>query len=349
MAASKVEAAVLVGFLVLMGITTLSEGTLSKSLFKRISRINKEGPFLGVVVPNAFEMNPLLESSSFVADERFPYLDFAGRRFRMGRIENEKIILVMTGLGMMNAGLTTQLLLTLFRVKGVVHFGIAGNANTKLQIGDVTIPHYWAHTGLWNWQRYGDGPDDELALESNGDYTRRIGYLKLSDYNNDTKDGIVSENLLNNIWYQPEEIFPVDGYPEIRQHAFWVPVDKHYFSIARKLEGMKLEGCINSTTCLPRKPVVTRVRRGSSANIFVDNAAYRNFLNSKFNVTPIDMESSAVALVCLQSKTPFIAFRALSDLAGGGSSLSNEASIFSTLAAQNAVLVVAKFISLLFS
>ncbi|XXG56732.1 hypothetical protein AAC387_Pa03g4070 [Persea americana] len=349
MAASKVEAAVLVGFLVLMGISTLSEGTLSKSLFKRISRINKEGPFLGVVVPNAFEMNPLLESSSFVADERFPYLDFAGKRFRMGRIENEKIILVMTGLGMMNAGLTTQLLLTLFRVKGVVHFGIAGNANAKLQIGDVTIPHYWAHTGLWNWQRYGDGPDDELALESNGDYTRRIGYLKLSDYNNDTKDGIVSENLLNNIWYQPEEIFPVDGYPEIRQHAFWVPVDKHYFSIARKLEGMKLEGCINSTTCLPRKPVVTRVRRGSSANIFVDNAAYRNFLNSKFNVTPVDMESSAVALVCLQSKTPFIAFRALSDLAGGGSSLSNEASIFSTLAAQNAVLVVAKFISLLFS
>ncbi|RWR77876.1 bark storage protein A [Cinnamomum micranthum f. kanehirae] len=349
MAASKVEAAVLVGLLVLMGMTTLSEGTLSKSLFKKISRINKEGPFLGVVVPNAFEMNPLLESSSFVADERFPYLDFAGRRFRMGRIENEKIILVMTGLGMLNAGLTTQLLLSLFRVKGVVHFGIAGNANTKLQIGDVTIPHYWAHTGLWNWQRYGDGPDDELALESNGDYTRRIGYLKLSDYNNDTKGGIVSENLLNNIWYQPEEIFTVDGYPETRQHAFWVPVDKHYFSIARKLEGMKLEGCINSTTCLPRKPVVTRVRRGSSANIFVDNAAYRNFLNSKFNVTPIDMESSAVALVCLQNKTPFIAFRALSDLAGGGSSLSNEASIFSTLAAQNAVLVVVKFISLLFS
>lgn len=94
---------------------------------------------------------------------------------------------------------------------------------------------------------------------------------------------------------------------------------------------------------------MTRVRRGSSANIFVDNAAYRNFLNSKFNVTPIDMESSAVALVCLQNKTPFIAFRALSDLAGGGSSLSNEASIFSTLAAQNAVLVVVKFISLLFS
>jgi len=37
-------------------------------------------------------------------------------------------------------------------VKGVLHYGIAGNANPQLQIGDVTIPQYWAHTGLWNWQ-----------------------------------------------------------------------------------------------------------------------------------------------------------------------------------------------------
>lgn len=33
-----------------------------------------------------------------------------------------------------------------------MHYGIAGNANPDLQIGDVTIPQYWAHTGLWNWQ-----------------------------------------------------------------------------------------------------------------------------------------------------------------------------------------------------
>lgn len=52
----------------------------------------------------------------------------------------------------LNAGITTQLLLSLFKVKGVLHYGIAGNANPELQIGDVTIPQYWAHTGLWNWQ-----------------------------------------------------------------------------------------------------------------------------------------------------------------------------------------------------
>lgn len=52
----------------------------------------------------------------------------------------------------LNAGITTQLLLTLFKVKGVLHYGIAGNANPNLEIGDVAIPKYWAHTGLWNWQ-----------------------------------------------------------------------------------------------------------------------------------------------------------------------------------------------------
>lgn len=250
----------------------------------------------------------------------------------------------------LNAGITTQLLLSLFNVKGVLHFGIAGNANTQLEIGDVTIPKFWAHTGLWLWQRNGDGPDDELPLESNGDYTRNIGYLKFSDYNNDTTtrhNNSFKGNLLNRVWYQPEEVFPISTTPETRQHAFWVPVDKHYYALAKKLEGMKLEQCINATSCLPRTPKVARVKRGASANTFVDNGAYRTFLSTKFNVTPIDMESAAVALICYQQKIPFIAIRALSDLAGGGSAVSNEASNFAPLAAQNAVAALIKFVTLM--
>ncbi|XP_048227597.1 bark storage protein A [Ricinus communis] len=339
------------GFLVLfVGIGT-AYAEVSRDAMRKIDRLNEEGPYFGIVVPNAFEMNPLLQSQNFVAHAQVPYLDFSGRRFRIGKVENVKVIIVMTGLSMLNAGVTTQLLLSLFKVNGVVHYGIAGNANPSLQIGDVTIPQYWAHTGLWNWQRYGDGPDDQLPLESNGDYTRKIGFLDFSDYNNktDTKLGKQSvDNLLNNVWYQPEEIFPVNGVPEVRQHAFWVPVDKHYFKIAKKVQGLKLEGCVNST-CLPRTPVVVRVKKGVSANVFVDNSAYREFLNSKFNATPIDMESAAVALICQQQRTPFIAIRALSDLAGGGSAVSNEAGIFASLAAQNSVAALLRFIALLFA
>lgn len=87
--------------------------------------------------------------------------------------------------------------------------------------------------------------------------------------------------------------------------------------------------------------------RGVSANVFLDNAAYRAFIYKKFNVTSVDMESAAVALICLQQRTPFIVIRSLSDLAGGGSALSNEAGTYVNLAAQNAVLTTIEFIKLL--
>ncbi|XP_020097958.1 bark storage protein A-like [Ananas comosus] len=338
----------LLSALVLLIMATTSHGAIPKSTLKVVEEVNKQGPFLGLVVPNSFEMSPLLQSKSFVKDKKLPYLDIGGRRFHLGKVGKDKLIMVMTGLSMVNAGLATQLLLSLFEIKGVVHFGIAGNANPELQIGDVTIPQYWAHTGLWNWQRYGEGPQNELALEAGGDYTRKYGYLNISYYSTNKIDKS-SGNFLNNVWYQPEEIFPVNGVPEVREHAFWVPVDEKYFALSKQLEGMELPKCANSTTCLPRNPKVVRVERGCSANAFVDNAAYRKFLRSKFNVTPVDMESAAVALVCRQLETPFVAIRALSDLAGGGSAQSNEADVFAPLAAHNAVDVVLKFLALLTS
>ncbi|KAM1594656.1 hypothetical protein ACFX10_001040 [Malus domestica] len=39
----------------------------------------------------------------------------------------------------------------LFDIVGIVHFGIAGNANNSMSIGDVTIPQQFAHTGIWDW------------------------------------------------------------------------------------------------------------------------------------------------------------------------------------------------------
>eukprot|EP00253_Pinus_taeda_P014100 PITA_14100 len=258
-----------------------SVGTLipSPKLQEIIDDLNRRGPYLGIVVPNAFEMNHLLQSSAFNLSST---LDIAGRRFHIGSIHMQRVIIVMSGLAMLNLGLTTQLLLNSFKVKGVIHYGIAGNADPSLHIGDVTIPRHWAHTGLWNWQRYGDGPNNELSLESSGDQS--------------------TGNLLNRAWYQPEEVFPVNGTPEVRQHAFWVPVDEHYYQISKSLKSLKIERCLNSTTCLPNTPKVVPVERGLSANMFVDNAAYRNFIYTRFNISAIDMESAAVALLASRNK-----------------------------------------------
>ncbi|KAI6679511.1 hypothetical protein NL676_033392 [Syzygium grande] len=306
-----------------MGMVNRSSGAVDHGSMRKVDEVNKEGPFLGIVVSQPFEINPLIQSPTFVPHETLRYLDIFGT--------------------------TTKLLLTLFNVKGVLHPGLSRSANPNFQMGDVAIPQYWAHAGHWNWQRFGEGPSTDLAFESFGDYTRRFGYLNFTSFNNHTSNGEADQNLLNHVWYQPEEIFPVDRVPEVRQHAFWVPVDEHYLAVSKKLQGLKLGQCVNST-CLPRAPAVVTVERGVSASLFLDNSAYRQFLYSKFNATAMDMETAAIALVCHQHKMPFIAIRSLIDLAGESSYAGHgEVNVFSSLSIQNAADAALRFIALLFS
>lgn len=64
-----------------------------------------------------------------------------------------------------------------------------------------------------------------------------------------------------------------------------------------KIQGMELEQCMNSSVCLPNKPRVVVGLNGATANFFVDNAAYREFLYTTFNVSSLDMESAAIVMV----------------------------------------------------
>lgn len=58
------------------------ECMVPKSLLKDIDKINKVGSY-GIVVPNSFEMNPLLQSSSFIANKKRPYIDISGKLIRL--------------------------------------------------------------------------------------------------------------------------------------------------------------------------------------------------------------------------------------------------------------------------
>lgn len=51
----------------------------------------------------------------------------------------------------MNAAAATQQMVDLFEIVGIIHFGIAGNINASMSIGDITIPKQFAHTGIWDW------------------------------------------------------------------------------------------------------------------------------------------------------------------------------------------------------
>jgi len=79
------------------------------------------------------------------------------------------------------------------------------------------------------------------------------------------------------------------------EEVFWLPVDSAWFKIAEQLK-VKLERC-NDTFCLPTTPQVVYGLKGSSADMFLDNAEYRKFLFKEFGVSTVDEESAAVVMV----------------------------------------------------
>ena len=75
--------------------------------------------------------------------------------------------------------------------------------------------------------------------------------------------------------------------------------------------------------------------QGVSGNGFVDNAEYREWIWRSFEASAVDQETAAIAQVAYTNGTPFIAFRVLSDLAGGRDG-ANQARRLAGLAAGNA-------------
>ena len=87
--------------------------------------------------------------------------------------------------------------------------------------------------------------------------------------------------------------------------------------VARNLRNVDLGSC-NAGQCLTRKPQLMVGGNGVSGQAFVDNAGFREYAFKTFQANVLDMETAAVGMVAYSNSVPFIAFRSLSDLAGGG-------------------------------
>lgn len=53
---------------------------LTSKLQRKIAKINKEGPYLGLIIPNSFELNPLLQNPGYTPSDNI--IDFAGKCMR---------------------------------------------------------------------------------------------------------------------------------------------------------------------------------------------------------------------------------------------------------------------------
>ncbi|KAI8565257.1 hypothetical protein RHMOL_Rhmol03G0244900 [Rhododendron molle] len=182
-----------------------------------VDRINGEGgPYIGLVMAYPTEEAVLVDSGLFVPSSDLPWVDLSGRRFNIGRIRGVDVIYAMTGEKTLNAGITVQILIDVFDIKGIVHYGTAGSANDSLSIGDVSVPKYVAFTGSWKWK--------EFHSEEEG-----LPELKFGAYNLP----VTGDNLLAKIEFTPEEVYYSNGKP--MEEVFWLPVEPKWFNLSLQL------------------------------------------------------------------------------------------------------------------
>lgn len=68
-----------------------------------------------------------------------------GIRFTSGQLNRRRVVVAWTGVGKVNAAMTTTLLIEHFKPKHIIFTGIAGAVNPELRPGDIVIAKKTAH------------------------------------------------------------------------------------------------------------------------------------------------------------------------------------------------------------
>lgn len=240
-----------------------------------------------------------------------------GVEFHTGTLEGQPVLLFLSGISMTNATMNTQLALDRFKVSHVVFSGIAGGVNPQLSIGDVTVPAQW-----------GQYLEVLMAREP------APGQYEKPPFARDTFPGY-------GFMFPRAVEFRSAAQPKLT-HKFWFEVDAGMLDAARRLK-VDLSACV-AGTCLKHPPQLVVGGNGVSGQAFMDNKAFREYTFKTFQANVVDMETAAVGMVAHSNGVPYLAFRSLSDLAGGGDG-ANEMGTFMKLAADNSAQVLLAFLA----
>ncbi|PWB75552.1 5'-methylthioadenosine/S-adenosylhomocysteine nucleosidase [candidate division GN15 bacterium] len=120
------------------------------------------------------------------------------------------------------------------------------------------------------------------------------------------------------------------------------PVDSILLALAKDCS----QGTLRLDSVGSRRPKVIVGGVGASGNTFIDSREKRDWLAHQLDARVVDMESAAVAQVCLANNVNVIILRSTSDLAGGSGSSTAEAELsqFFRIAAGNSAAVVSEIL-----
>ncbi|MGA0612404.1 5'-methylthioadenosine/S-adenosylhomocysteine nucleosidase [Caldimonas sp. KR1-144] len=248
-----------------------------------------------------------------------------GKRFTTGTLRGNPVVIVLSGVSIVNATMVTQQMLDHFRVERLVMSGIAGGVNPANHVGDVTVPDRWAMPMevFWNADAKLPAPCGAtgdlacLGLQlATGPDGKPLPPFTLSTPHGPVETGLfMRKNYVLNAANAPAGGFMFD-----------YPVDAEMLAVARDLQPVlercgpkakRADGSTDASMCVKQQPRLLVGGRGVSAPVFLANAQYRAYLHEVLQAQTFEMETAALAHVAHANGVPYIAFRSLSDLAGG--------------------------------
>ena len=63
----------------------------------------------------------------------------AGMKFYQGKLKGKDVVIVQSGIGKVNAGICSQILVDLYHVDAIINTGIAGSLKNEINIGDIVL------------------------------------------------------------------------------------------------------------------------------------------------------------------------------------------------------------------
>jgi adenosylhomocysteine nucleosidase len=279
-----------------------------------------------------------------------------GNRFTTGLLRGNRVVIVLSGVSMINSTMVTQLMLNHFRIERLVMSGIAGGLNPALNVGDVTVPDRWIMPMEVYWSHNSEVPRPcgaalgdmsclglkfAMRKDANGQVTPQPPPFELSSAGGKVPTGLfMRENFVMTANNSPQG-----------EYKFAYPVDAAMLAVARTLNP-KLSQCGGAPSaapdpkrCMKHIPKMVVGGAGVSGTAFLANADYRKYLFENLQANTFEMETAALAHVAYANAVPYIAFRSLSDLAGGEEFNADVAALFTSgLAETNEAAVTLAFL-----
>ena len=276
-----------------------------------------------------------------------------GNRFTTGMLRGEPVVVVLSGVSMVNSAMVTQLMVDHFKVSRLVMSGIAGGVDPSRHVGDVMIPDRWAMPLEVFWNR-----DNVLPATCGKEADVSCLGLKLA-----VADGkpVPPFYLATPAAPMPSGLFMRENFVMTSANApggefrFDYPVDPAMLDVARRItpelarcgpKAVKSPGAApDPSLCVKTQPTVVVGGRGVSGSAFLANPQYRAYLFEHLQARTFEMETAALAHVAYANGIAYIAFRSLSDLAGAEEFNADAVTLFSSgLAETNEAAVTLAFL-----